>query len=61
MSVIIHRPRRVIRETLSDPLNHAKFDTATRMQIDAILAKPDEEWSRYQFRKMLALFGDCDE
>lgn len=61
MGSIIVRPRAVIRQTLTEPLNRAKFDAGTLAHIDSILAKPDEEWSRREFRVMHQYFGDCDD
>lgn len=61
MSHVIIKPRAVIREALSEPLNLAKFDEGTRAYIATILTKPDEEWTRAEFRKMHTFFGDCDD
>lgn len=61
MAHVIIKPRAVIRQTLDDPLNLAKFDEGTRAYIASILAKQDEEWTRAEFRKMHTFFGDCDD
>lgn len=60
-TVIIRRPRRVMREALSDPLNRARLDQQALAHVDSILAKPDEEWTRREFRAMHQYFGDCDD
>lgn len=59
--IIITRPRAVIRQVLSDPLMLAKLDQNTHSYIASVLAKPDDEWTRYEFRKLHQLFGDCDD
>lgn len=61
MVAVVIRPRSLIRQALSDPLNAAKFDEGTQAYIATVLAKEDDEWSRAEFRKLHTFFGDCDD
>ena len=61
MSVIIHRPRRVARDVLTEPTNRQYLDAADLARVDEILNNLDEEWTRKQARFMFRCLEEIDE
>lgn len=60
MGVIIIRPRAVIRQVLSEPLNRSKLSNIQLEHIDAILLKNDEDWTDFEFHYLWHCGSMCD-
>ena len=61
MAVVIIRPRRAVRDVLAAETQRQYLDIGDVIKVDAVLAKPDEDWPRKEFRFLMRCLEDIDE